>query len=301
MQPLQIGVCNWSLQIPDLRKCLLTVKEQLGLKLVHLGFFDDSYKDPASVLKTVEESGLEISATCVAFAGEDYSTIQRIAETGGYKPDSEWEARYAKTLGVADITKQLGVELLSVHIGFVPHDKSDPKYGVMVERLKRLSGALAERGLTLVMETGQEKAEDLVAFMDAVGAPNLAVNFDPANMILYGVGDPVEAIGILKDRIAHVHMKDAALQINGRNGILGSHLNFGKPERGWDFRSLGHGGVDFEEIIRTLNHIGYSGPLSVEWEDCGMEREHGAAEACEFVKRVDFAPSKVVFDAAFDK
>ncbi|HOB72926.1 MAG TPA: sugar phosphate isomerase/epimerase family protein [Phycisphaerae bacterium] len=253
MQPLQIGVCNWSLQIPDLRKCLLTVKEQLGLKLVHLGFFDDSYKDPASVLKTVEESGLEISATCVAFAGEDYSTIQRIAETGGYKPDSEWEARYAKTLGVADITKQLGVELLSVHIGFVPHDKSDPKYGVMVERLKRLSGALAERGLTLVMETGQEKAEDLVAFMDAVGAPNLAVNFDPANMILYGVGDPVEAIGILKDRIAHVHMKDA---------------NWSKkPTQEWGEEVvLGSGEADIPRVVSKLRSIGYRGALSIERE-----------------------------------
>jgi sugar phosphate isomerase/epimerase len=96
-------------------------------------------------------------------------------------------------------------------------------------------------------------------------------------------------------------MKDAALQLDGRSGILASHLNFGQPERGWDFRSLGHGGVDFEEIIRTLNQIGYNGPLSVEWEDSGMNREHGAKEACEFVRKIDFQPSQVAFDAAFDK
>ncbi|MHC4074789.1 MAG: sugar phosphate isomerase/epimerase family protein, partial [Planctomycetota bacterium] len=85
------------------------------------------------------------------------------------------------------------------------------------------------------------------------------------------------------------------------SGILASHLNFGNHERGWDFRSLGHGDVDFEEIIRTLNRIGYTGPLSVEWEDCGMDREHGAKEACEFVKNADFAPSQIAFDAAFEE
>jgi sugar phosphate isomerase/epimerase len=113
--------------------------------------------------------------------------------------------------------------------------------------------------------------------------------------------EPEMFIREFPDRIYHVHMKDAALQLDGRTGILGSHLDFGHPERGWDFRSLGHGGVDFEEIMRALNRAGYTGPLSVEWEDSGMEREHGAREACEFVRSVDFAPSTVKFDAAFDK
>ena len=101
------------------------------------------------------------------------------------------------------------------------------------------------------------------------------------------------------DRIYHVHVKDAIVTLNGRTGILASHLNFGDPRRGWDFRSPGHGGVNFEEIIRALNQCGYQGPLSVEWEDCGMDRQHGAAEACEFVRNLDFAPSNVAFDAAF--
>ena len=98
-----------------------------------------------------------------------------------------------------------------------------------------------------------------------------------------------------------MHMKDAALQLDGKSGILASHLNFGEAGRGWDFRSLGRGDVDFEEIIRMFNRIGYTGPLSVEWEDCGMEREHGAKEACDFVKDIDFAPSQIAFDAAFDE
>jgi sugar phosphate isomerase/epimerase len=96
-------------------------------------------------------------------------------------------------------------------------------------------------------------------------------------------------------------MKDGLVTLDGRTGILASHLRFGDPRRGWDFRSLGHGGVNFGEIIRALNVIGYQGPLSVEWEDMGMDREHGAKESCEFVKKVDFASSNVVFDAAFDK
>jgi sugar phosphate isomerase/epimerase len=96
-------------------------------------------------------------------------------------------------------------------------------------------------------------------------------------------------------------MKDAAHQLDGRSGILASHLPFGDARRGWDFRSLGHGQINFEEIIRALNHIGYEGPLSVEWEDCGMDREHGAKEACAYVKKVNFQPSQQAFDAAFDK
>ncbi|MEM8681604.1 MAG: TIM barrel protein, partial [Planctomycetota bacterium] len=95
------------------------------------------------------------------------------------------------------------------------------------------------------------------------------------------------------------HIKDAITTFNGRSGIISSHLDFGDPRRGWDFRSPGRGGVNFEEIIRALNQIGYDGPLSVEWEDCGMDREVGATEAAEFVKRIDFAPSNVQFDAAF--
>ena len=107
-------------------------------------------------------------------------------------------------------------------------------------------------------------------------------NFDPSHLIWQGV-DPVEFIRAFPDRIYHVHMKDAIVTLNGRTGILASHLNFGDPRRGWDFRSPGRGGVNFEEIIRALNHVGYDGPLSVEWEDSGMDREHGAKEACEFV------------------
>ena len=125
-------------------------------------------------------------------------------------------------------------------------------------------------------------------------------NFDPSHLLWQGV-DPVKFIEEFPEYIYHVHMKDAITLLDGKTGILSSHIDFGKPNRGWDFRSLGRGEVDFEEIIRALNRIGYDGPLSVEWEDSGMDREHGAREACEFVRQVDFPPSKIAFDAAFDK
>ena len=111
--------------------------------------------------------------------------------------------------------------------------------------------------------------------------------------------DPVCFLRTFHNRIYHVHMKDAAITLNGETGILSSHINFGQPGRGWDFRSPGRGGIDFEAIIRALNDIGHTGPLSVEWEDAAMDREFGAAEACRFVKKLDFPKSGRVFDEAF--
>jgi sugar phosphate isomerase/epimerase len=125
-------------------------------------------------------------------------------------------------------------------------------------------------------------------------------NFDPSHLY-WQLVDPVLFLREFPDRIYHVHMKDAALQPNGRSSILASHLNFGHPDRSWDFRSLGRGGIKFEEIIRALNHIGYQGPLSVEWEDSGMKREQGAKEALEFVRKMDIAPSQAAFDSVFEK
>jgi sugar phosphate isomerase/epimerase len=137
--------------------------------------------------------------------------------------------------------------------------------------------------------------------LEAIGnRPEFGFNFDPSHLIWQGV-DPVEFIREFPDRIYHMHVKDAIVTLNGRSGILASHLNFGDARRGWDFRSPGRGGVNFEEIIRALNKVNYTGPLSVEWEDSGMERKQGAREACEFLRKLDFSPSDVAFDAAFDK
>lgn len=127
--------------------------------------------------------------------------------------------------------------------------------------------------------------------------PEFGLNFDPSHLQWQGVTPHV----FLEDfitRVYHVHMKDCAVTLNGRNGLLGSHIEFGDLRRGWNFRSLGHGDVNFEEIIRVLNAYGYDGPLSVEWEDSGMDREFGAKEACAFVHRIDFPNSTIKFDDA---
>ena len=123
------------------------------------------------------------------------------------------------------------------------------------------------------------------------------LNFDPSHLVWQGI-KPHLFLNDFIDRVYHVHMKDAAVTLDGRSGILGSHIDFGDLRRGWNFRSLGHGDVNFEEIIRVLNAYGYDGSLSVEWEDSGMDRIDGAIEAAAFVRRVDFKPSAVKFDKA---
>lgn len=129
------------------------------------------------------------------------------------------------------------------------------------------------------------------------GRKEFGLNFDPSHLIWQGI-TPHLFLKDFADKIYHVHMKDAAVTLDGRSGLLGSHIDFGDLKRGWNFRSLGHGDVNFEEIIRVLNAIGYEGPLSVEWEDSGMEREYGAKEAAAFVKKIDFKASDVKFDEA---
>ncbi len=131
--------------------------------------------------------------------------------------------------------------------------------------------------------------------------PEFGFNYDPSHLVYQNV-DYVGFIRTFSERIYHVHLKDAYLSpYPKRAGIFGGHTSFGDPDRSWDFRSLGRGSVAFEEIIRALNDIGYDGPLSVEWEDSGMDREHGATEACAFVNEIDFEPSDVAFDAAFEE
>jgi len=131
--------------------------------------------------------------------------------------------------------------------------------------------------------------------------PAFGFNYDPSHLGYQGV-DYVGFISTFKEKIFHVHMKDVGWSdIPVETGVFGGHTEFGAPGRYWDFRSLGHGKINFEEIIRALNRIGYNGPLSVEWEDSGMDREHGASEAADFVKSVDFPPSAIDFDAAFEE
>jgi sugar phosphate isomerase/epimerase len=135
--------------------------------------------------------------------------------------------------------------------------------------------------------------------LEAIGRrPGFGINFDPSHMVWQGL-DPAAFLTEFADRIYRVHVKGVAKNLDGRNGILSSHLGFGDRRRGWDFTSAGRDDVGWERVIRTLNAIGYTGPLSIEWEDAGMDRAHGAPEALEFVRKLDFPPADTRFDAAF--
>lgn len=132
------------------------------------------------------------------------------------------------------------------------------------------------------------------------GHPAFGINFDPSHF-RHQLLDPARFVTEFAHHIQHVHIKDVKIRLDGERSILGSHLNFGAEERGWEFVSPGHGDVDFEALVRVLNRIGYTGPLSVEWEDSGMDREHGAREALAFVRSLDFPTSSVAFDAAMSR
>jgi sugar phosphate isomerase/epimerase len=135
--------------------------------------------------------------------------------------------------------------------------------------------------------------------LDAVGGrEEFGFLFDPSHFHWQGI-DPVEFLRRFPDRIYHVHVKDVVLNLNGRNGLLNSYLPYGDPRRGWEVRSPGRGGIDWENVIRALNEIGYGGPLSVEWRDSGMDRDYGAEDACKFVKRLDFEPAPRSGNRAF--
>ncbi|MDR2344902.1 MAG: sugar phosphate isomerase/epimerase [Planctomycetaceae bacterium] len=216
-------------------------------------------------------------------------------------------ARAAKKLGVSVVTGFTGSSIWAYFYSFPPVPQSwiDDGFKLLADRFNPILDVFGECGVKFALEVHPtEIAFDFYSAERALEAlnyrPEFGFNFDPSHLIWQGV-DPVEFLYKFKDRIYHVHMKDAIVTLNGKTGILASHLNFGDYRRGWDFRSLGHGAVNFEEIIRALNNIGYNGPLSVEWEDMGMEREFGATEAAKFVKKIDFSPSTLAFDGAFDK
>ncbi len=214
-------------------------------------------------------------------------------------------ARAAQRFGVEVVNGFTGSAIWPMLYSFPPASDAmiDAGFAQFAERWNPILDVFDQCGVRFALEVHPtEIAFDIYSAqraLEAIGRREaFGFNFDPSHLIWQGV-DPVEFIRAFPDRIYHMHVKDALVTLNGRSGILSSHLNFGDPRRGWDFRSPGRGGVNFEEIIRALNVIGYQGPLSVEWEDSGMDRDHGAAEAAEFVKKLDFAPSNVKFDAAF--
>ena len=198
--------------------------------------------------------GFTLITVFAVYDGEDYADIPTVQRTVGFIPAATREARERRTCAVSDFAAALGVGSIACHIGFVPEDPADPDYVAVRAVVRRVCDHAARNGQTFALETGQERAEVLLAFLRDVDRPNLRINFDPANMILYGSGDPIEALRTLAPYVVSVHAKDGDWPPAGVPGALGKE------------RPLGKGSVGMERLIATLREIGFGGPLNVERE-----------------------------------
>lgn len=300
-----------------------------GLELASWGDHLDvirAAKDPGyaeSRRALLRKHGLELHAFSIHLAGQLICDEPLDARHAGFAPAEHrgspeamrrWATevclaapRAARNLGVSVVTGFTGSAIWGQWFPFPPQlpEMIDDGYRQFADRWNPILDEFGRQKVKFALEVHpSEIAYDFHTAQRALEVlehrPEFGFNFDPSHLIWQGV-DPAKFVYHFADRIYHVHVKDAKVLVDGENGILSSHLNFGDRRRGWDFVSPGHGDVKFEPIIRALNRIGYHGPLSVEWEDSGMEREHGAAEAVRFVREIDFAPSTVAFDAAFQK
>jgi sugar phosphate isomerase/epimerase len=251
--------------------------------------------------KFIDERHKGILPAYVWGDGDPEGVRQRAAE------EIKKTAQAAAAFGVKQVNGFSGSPIWHLIYSFPPNnpDTIEAGYQEFADRWNPIMDAFDQAGVRFGLEVHPtEIAYDIPTTEKALAAigrrPAFGINFDPSHLYHQFV-DSVAFLETFADRIYHVHVKESRRNLNGRTSILGSHLNFGDPRRGWDFVSPGHGGIEWGPIFRTLTRIGYNGPLSVEWEDSGMDREFGAAEACALVKKNDFPPSSVAFDAAFQK
>jgi L-ribulose-5-phosphate 3-epimerase len=209
----------------------------------------------ASEWKTaLEQAGFTIITVVAAYTGEDYADIPAVQRTVGFIPRAFREEREQRTYAVSDFAAALGVKSIACHIGFVPEDPADADYIAVRDMVRRICDHAAGHGQTFALETGQEPAHVLLSFLKDVNRPNLGINFDPANMILYGTGDPVEALDVLGPHVLSVHCKDGDWPAKSAPGSLGSE------------RPLGAGSVGIPRFLDKLKAIGFRGPLNIERE-----------------------------------
>jgi sugar phosphate isomerase/epimerase len=240
-----------------------------GLEAVQLGL-TPCIRDRAhwaGAVPALIEADVTLLSGMMQPVGEDYSTIERIRQTGGIRPDSTWEANEAMARAMAVLAANAGIGIVTMHAGFIPEDASAPEHGVMIDRLRLLTDIFAAEGVHLALETGQESAETLLAAMEAIDRPMLGVNFDPANMLLYGSGDPTRAMELLAAHIMALHLKDATPSPSP--GAWGTETPLGRGDVDWDA---------FFSIARDL-------PREV---DAVIEREGGDRRVEEIREAVDF-------------
>ena len=264
----RLAVCSWSLQPAD-PAALIEKMRQIGIDKIQLALdplrADEKWADAG---KQLADAGIAVVSGMFGCEGEDYSTLDAIKVTGGIVPDETWDANWANIQATVPIAQSLGLKLITFHAGFLPEEPSDPTYQKLVDRLSRIADVFAAAGIDLAFETGQEDAATLKGFLDRLGKPNVGVNFDPANMILYAKGDPVESVRVLSSYLKGVHIKDATA--TDTPGQWGAEV------------VVGAGEVNWPAFFAALADGEFGGFLSIERE-AGDDRVGDIKAAAEFV------------------
>ncbi len=273
--PQQLGVCSWSM-LPQNADDMARIMGELGLKKLQLGLVP--HRDDAGIVDGVPEALEKVGARVVSgmfgTIGEDYTTMETIKVTGGIVPDEHWEANQEVARGAAARAKRFGLPAVMFHAGFLPHDMASAEFQKLAGRIEAVAGIFGEQGLDMMFETGQETADDLWAFFDHMeerGVSNIGVNFDPANMILYDKGEPIEALRKLLPRVKSIHIKDAVRTTTP--GDWGAEV------------PVGEGQVDWHAFLSVLSEGGYTGDMHIESEG-GDDRMGDAKQAIDVLTRV---------------
>ena len=275
LEPLQVGLMFWTggeLGVDASPEEIVESVRSLGVSCGQLGVHGDAQLSESYARawrSALERSGLRVVTAFTGFRGESYASIPICAQTVGYVPRATREERERRTYEVADFARKLGIPGLATHIGCLPHDPSDPDYVEVLELVRRVCDRCAGNGQTFALETGQEPATALLGFLHAADRPNLGINFDPANMILYGSGEPMAALDALKDHVITVHCKDGTWP--DTPGEWGAET------------PLGEGDVGMGRYVAALQGIGYRGPLTIEREIVGEAQREDIRHAIDLL------------------
>jgi L-ribulose-5-phosphate 3-epimerase len=268
----RLAVCSWSLQ-PASPQQLIEYLQNVGIPRVQLAL--DPLRDNPAVWDSLpdlfQEHAITIVSGMFGTIGEDYSTLESIRRTGGIVPDEHWEQNWRNIQSIAEIARSMDLSLVTFHAGFLPHDDSDPTFAKLLDRISQIADCFEERHIILTFETGQETAEGLRDFLVKLNRPTVGVNFDPANIILYDNGDPIQALRTLGPWVRQVHLKDA-----NRTRVPGT----------WgDEVVLGTGQVDWPAFFRILDELEFDGYLGIERE-AGDQRVEDIRTAREFIEQL---------------